>query len=336
MNQFGQPKQTQQQDYELPNPPNDTISALEFSPRSSSWNAICAGSWDNTVRIWEVQADRLVPKVMNSLEGTPFDLTWNDSGNKVYLSDSSGQVTEWDLESNQLRKVGLHARAARTCHWVGPYLATTSWDKSIRFWDPRAAIELTRMELPDRSYAADVLNDVAVVACGDRSILAYTLRGGPVEQGRMKSPGESNTQVRSVALHQNRDLTSWLIAKTNGMVFDQSMAHRTVSFPIRCHRRENSGILDVYAVNEVKVNMVTQHIATVGSDGVFCFWDSQMRSKLLESKVHPQPITKCAISGDGKLFAYALGYDWSKGHEYSDSSIKPHIFLRPFETNVAA
>jgi len=79
------------------------------------------------------------------------------------------------------------------------------------------------MELPDRSYAADVLNDVAVVACGDRSILAYTLRGGPVEQGRMKSPGESNTQVRSVALHQNRDLTSWLIAKTNGMVFDQSI-----------------------------------------------------------------------------------------------------------------
>ncbi|XP_002092578.3 protein Rae1 isoform X2 [Drosophila yakuba] len=337
MNQFGQVMQNQQQDYELPEPPNDSISALEFVPPSSCWNAICAGSWDNTVRIWEVQSDRVVPKVMKSLEGIPLDIAWNDSGSKVYLGDSNGLVSEWDLESNQLRKVGAHARAARTCHRMGTgnYLATTSWDKTIRFWDPRAAMELIRKELPDRSYAADVLNEVAVVACGDGSILVYTLLGGPVEQARMKSPGEGNSQVRSLALHRNCELTSWLIAKTNGMVFDQSLAQRTGSSPIRCHRHRQEGtggggMLDVYAVHDVKVNRVTQCIATVGSDGVFCFWDSQMRSTLLESKVHPQPITKCAISGDGQLFAYALGYDWSQGHEFFDSCKKSQIFLRPF------
>ncbi|EDV56768.1 mRNA export factor [Drosophila erecta] len=334
MNQFDRVKLFQQQDYELPEPPGDSISALEFVPRSSSWNAICAGSWDNTVRIWEVQADRAVPKVMKFLEGTPLDIAWNDSGNKVYLGDANGLVSEWDLESNTLRRVGAHARAARTCHWVGTssYLTTTSWDKTIRFWDPRTPMELASKVLPDRSYAADVFNGVAVVACGDRSVLVYTLHGEPVQQEQMQSPGEGHTQVRSVALHQNREVTSWLLAKTNGMVFEQSVAQRTGSFPIRCHRHEGAGSLDVYAVHEVKVNRATKHIATVGSDGVFCFWDSQMRSKLLESRVHPQPITKCSISDDGQLFAYALGYDWSKGHEYSDTGKKAQLFLRPFGT----
>ncbi|XP_039482462.1 protein Rae1 [Drosophila santomea] len=196
MNQFGQVMQNQQQDYELPEPPNDSTSALEFVPPSSCWNAICAGSWDNNVRIWEVQSDRVVPKVMKSLEGIPLDIAWNDLGSKVYLGDSNGLVSEWHLESNQLRKVG-----------TGNYLATTSWDKTIRFWDC-AVMELIRKELPDRSYAADVLNEVAVVACGDGSILVYTLLGGPVEQARMKSPGEGNSHVRSLALHRNSELTS--------------------------------------------------------------------------------------------------------------------------------
>jgi len=69
---------------------------------------------------------------MKSLDGVPLDAAWNDSGSKIYLADTNGSVIEWDLESNQLRKVGAHDQGARTCHWVGSYLMTTSWDKTIR------------------------------------------------------------------------------------------------------------------------------------------------------------------------------------------------------------
>ncbi|KAH8358031.1 hypothetical protein KR084_000126 [Drosophila pseudotakahashii] len=331
MYQANQKSPPQQKDYELPDPPTDSISALEFVPRSSSWNALCAASWDKSVSVWEVQADKVVPKAKKFLDGVALDAAWNDSGSKIYVADTSGAVIEWDLESNQLAKVGAHERGARTCHWLGSYLMTTSWDKTIRFWDPRTPIELARKDLPDRSFAADVLHPMAVVACADQSVVAYNLNTGPLEQTQMRCPGQGSSQVRSLAIYQGKELESrsWFLAKSNGIVYEQYLNKTSRAF--RCHRREApDGHWDTYAVQEVKVNRVTNQMATVGSDGVFCFWDSQMSNKLMQSQVHDQPITKCSISGDGQLFAYALGYDWSMGHEHCDPSKKPQIFLRKF------
>nr|XP_016927543.1 mRNA export factor [Drosophila suzukii] len=333
MYQSNQKSAEQKKVYELPDPPTDSVSALEFAPGTSSWNAIFAGSWDKSVRIWEVQSDKVEPKVMKSLDGVPLDAAWNDSGSKIYLADTNGSVIEWDLESNQLRKVGAHDQGARTCHWVGSYLMTTSWDKTIRFWDPRTSFELAKKDLPERSFAADVLHPVAVVACADQSVLAFSLDGGPVEQARLKSPGLGNHQVRSLAIFKAKQTgqTSWFLAKTNGMVYEQSLTKRSGCVPTRCHRSEAlNGFLDTHVVNEVKINRVTNNMVTVGSDGVFCFWGSGMTGRLMQSQVHDQPITRCSISGDGQIFAYALGYDWSKGFEHFDPNKKPQIFLRPF------
>ncbi|XP_016996523.2 protein Rae1 [Drosophila takahashii] len=331
MYEANQKSPQQQKDYELPDPPIDSISALEFVPRSSSWNALCAGSWDKSVSVWEVQTDKVVPKAKKSLDGIPLDAAWNDSGSKIYVADTNGAVIQWDLESNQLAKVGAHEQGARTCHWLGSYLITTSWDKTMRFWDPRTPIELAKRDLPDRSFAADVLHPMAVVACADQSVMVLNLNTGPLDQTQMICPGQRSSQVRSVAICQGKELgaSSWFLAKSDGIVYEQSLMKS--SRVIRCHRKEAlDGFLDTHAVHEVKVNRVTNQMATVGSDGVFCFWDSQMSNMLMQSQAHDQPITKCSISGDGQLFAYALGYDWSKGYEHCDPNKKPQIFLRPF------
>lgn len=53
-------------------------------------------------------------------------------------------------------------------------------------------------------------------------------------------------------------------------------------------------------------------LATVGSDGRFSFWDKDARTKLKHSEAMQMPITKCAINPGGQIFAYAIGYDWSR------------------------
>lgn len=53
-------------------------------------------------------------------------------------------------------------------------------------------------------------------------------------------------------------------------------------------------------------------MATVGSDGRYCFWDKDSRSKLKNSEAMQLPITKCHINPGGQVFAYAVGYDWSR------------------------
>jgi len=42
----------------------------------------------------------------------------------------------------------------------------------------------------------------------------------------------------------------------------------------------------------------------------------------------PQSITACTFNATGNIFAYALGYDWTKGHENNNPNNKPQILLR--------
>jgi mRNA export factor len=70
---------------------------------------------------------------------------------------------------------------------------------------------------------------------------------------------------------------------------------------------------------------------TAGSDGRYSFWDKDVRTKLKQSEQLPMPITKCHINQAGNIFAYAIGYDWSKGHEGNVATNTPKILLHPCE-----
>jgi len=41
--------------YEVPNPPTDSISCLAWSGQQVQQDLLAAGSWDNTVTVWQVQ-----------------------------------------------------------------------------------------------------------------------------------------------------------------------------------------------------------------------------------------------------------------------------------------
>lgn len=73
-------------DFEVTSPPDDSISALAFSPATIPQNFLIAGSWDNNVRCWEVeQSGKTVPKYMQTCGGPVLDVCWSDDGTKVFL-----------------------------------------------------------------------------------------------------------------------------------------------------------------------------------------------------------------------------------------------------------
>jgi mRNA export factor len=84
----------------------------------------------------------------------------------------------------------------------------------------------------------------------------------------------------------------------------------------------------MYAVNSIAFHQRHGTFATAGSDGTYVFWDKDSKHRLKASNRLGNAITAAAFNKDGNIYAYALGYDWSKGVEFWDKSKPNAIYLR--------
>ena len=88
-------------------------------------------------------------------------------------------------------------------------------------------------------------------------------------------------------------------------------------FCFKCHRDEqkNPAKADVFSVNGITFNVLYNTFATYGGEGQMIIWNKDTKSKYKASKKFPAPLTAAHFTEDGKLLAYACGYDWSRGFE---------------------
>lgn len=324
-------------DFEVASPPDDSVSALEFSPSTLQVqkNFLIAGSWDNSVRCWEVEDNgTTVPKSMKTMGGPVLDVCWTDEGTKVFVASTDNQVRLWDLASDQLTQVAVHDAPVKTCHWVKApnyvCLMTGSWDKTIKFWDTRTPNPMMAINLPERCYCADVDYPMAVVGTAGPAVIIYSLENCPTEFKR-EIPLKYQHRALSIFRDNNKTPSGYAVGSIEGRVAVQyvNQVAPKDNFQFKCHRvTGESGYQDIFAVNEIAFHPVHGTLSTVGSDGTFNFWDKEARIRLKTSDVMDQPITNCAFNANGQIFAYAVGYDWSKGHEYFNPAKKPKIFLR--------
>uniref|UniRef100_A0A1A9ZKZ3 Uncharacterized protein n=1 Tax=Glossina pallidipes TaxID=7398 RepID=A0A1A9ZKZ3_GLOPL len=322
-------------DFEVVAPPEDSVSALEFSPATVQQNFLIAGSWDSSVRCWEVeQTGKTVPKSMKTMGGPVLDVCWSDDGTKVFIANEK-QVIVWDLASDQQMQVAAHEAPVKTCHWIKSSnyacLMTGSWDKTLKFWDARSPNPMLAINLPERCYCADVDYPMAVVGTAGRALIIYSLENSPTEFKRQESPLKYQHRTISIFRDKKKAPTGYALGSIEGRVGVQYVnpVNPKDNFTFKCHRSSGSaGFQDIYAVNDTAFHPIHGTLVTVGSDGTFCFWDKDARIQLKSSETMDQSITKCSFSANGQIFAYAVGYDWSKGHEHFNPTKKPQIFLR--------
>lgn len=196
---------------------------------------------------------------------------------------------------------------------------------SSQFWDTRSAVPIMSMNLSERCYCADVDYPMAAVGTADRGVCLYSLEGKPAEVKRVESP--LKYQHRCVAIFRDKKTkqpTGFALGSVEGRVAIQYVnpTNPKDNFTFKCHRSQGAtgGYQEIYAVNDVAFHPAHGTLATVGSDGSFSFWDKDARTKLKSSELLDQPLTKCAFNHSGQIFAYAVGYDWSKVRTQSSNS----------------
>ncbi|QRV95179.1 poly(A)+ RNA export protein [Ceratobasidium sp. AG-Ba] len=304
------------QDVELVNPPTDSISCLSFSPAA---DFLAVGSWNNEVRMYEVNAQgQSQGRAAFSHEGPVLSVCWNKEGTKVFSGgmDKAGRM--YDIQTGQSTQVAAHDDAVKVVRWVdaqGGILATGSWDKTVKYWDTRQPTPIAKIDLPERCYTMDIAYPILAVGVAERQIQVYNLNNPTTVFRTITSPLKWQTRVVS-CFHNGKGFG---IGSIEGRVAIQYIDEKdsASNFSFRCHRKEqgpSKSTTHVFAVNDMSFHPVHGTFSTAGGDGVVSFWDGDSKTRLKSFNPAPGPISCTAFNRTGALFAYAVSYDWSKGH----------------------
>ncbi|CAI5438259.1 unnamed protein product [Caenorhabditis angaria] len=315
-------------DFFIEGAPDDTIQVIKFSPQPQDKPMIACGSWDGTIRVWMYNdAGNFEGKAQQNVNAPVLDISWTDDGSKIFIAAADKDVRLWDLASNQIAVVGTHDGPVKTCHWINgnnyQCLMTGSYDKTLRFWDMRNLPQqnsLANIQLPERVYAADVVYPMAVVALANKRIKVYNLENGPTEVKDIES--QLKFQIRCISIFKdknNQNPCGFALGSIEGRVAVQYVetANPKDNFTFKCHRSAEliHNFQEIYGVNDISFHPQHGTLVTLGSDGRYSMWDKDARTKLRTSEPHPMPLTACDIHSSGQFLVYALGYDWSRGHE---------------------
>ncbi|KAJ7895856.1 WD40-repeat-containing domain protein [Mycena leptocephala] len=309
-----------EKDIEMGDPPSDSISSLSFSSQA---DYLAVGSWDNSVRIYEVGAGgQSQGKAMYQHEGPVLSVCWNKEGNKIFSGGADNAGRMFDIATGQATQVAQHDAPIKVVKWVDTpqagILATGSWDKTIKYWDLRTPAPVATVQLPERCYSVDVQYPLMVVGTAERHIQIFNLTNPTTPYKTMLSPLKWQTRVVSCFTASSN--SGFAVGSVEGRVAIQYVEDKDSgnNFSFKCHRRDSSptnkdGAV-VFAVNDISFHPVHGTFSTCGADGSIHFWDKDARNRLKTFDAAPGPISTTAFNRNGSIFAYAVSYDWSKGH----------------------
>jgi mRNA export factor len=257
-------------DFEVTSPPTDGISSLHFSPTAE---LLACTSWDNQLRVWEVQqSGGTVPKC-----GVPHDApllcsAWSQDGLKLFAggaSKSGGKLL--DVNTGQHINYAQHDAPISCCDFVdvgsmNNVLVTGSWDKTLKYWDARTPNVIQVVNLPERCYVMAASSPLLVVGTAERHLLIYDLKNPVAVYKQMTSPLKH--QTRSLGIFATKN--GFAVGSIEGRVAIQYVEEKDSSnnFSFKCHRDNNN----VYAVNAISFHPQYGTFSTAGADGTFSFW----------------------------------------------------------------
>lgn len=292
-------------------PPKDCISRVRFGePR-----LLIASSWDGHVRLYDVSSGQLIGIEKHSL--AVLDCTFSQDCRLSFSGGLERQVFAFDFQSQKETLIGQHDDAIRCVevHRPTQMVFSASWDRSARAWDPRGPKKkpVGIVNLGVKAFAMDVSSDKLLVGGSDRHIHIYDVRklAEPLERR------ESSLKHQIRSLKVSADEKSFASGSVEGRVaieYFNAEENSQLRYAFKCHRvRDPGGEETVHPVNALSFHPVHGTVATGGSDGGVCVWDSFAKKRLWKLNPFETSVSSLCFSSDGTQLAIAVSYTFDRG-----------------------
>ncbi|CAL1698912.1 unnamed protein product [Somion occarium] len=311
---------------ELSSPPFDSISLVRFSPTNPSH--LLVSSWDTTVRLYDVDANEQKSKFDH--RAAVLTCCFADA-NRAFSGGLDTSVRELDLTTEKVTHLGQHSDSISASNYSKDLnvLITGSWDRTLRFWDPRASNpQQASYDLPERVYQMDLVNHTLVVSMASRLFNIYDIR-------KMDSPAqtrESSLKFMTRALACMTDGQGFATGSVEGRIaveyFDPSPEAQEKKYAFKCHRQTIADVDHVWPVNALAFHPVYNTFASAGSDGTVSIWDHKLKKRLRQYPKYPTAIPSIAFNCDGTKLAVGVSYTWDEGEEGAKKAERPAVYVR--------
>merc|ERR1719265_3070400 len=305
----------------VPEPPGDAISALAWSPTS---NILAASSWDKSVRVWEVSQTGVQARMAYQHDAPVLCCNFSKDGQKLVSGGCDNKVKMKMLATQQEQQIGQHDAPVKDVFFVDEMnmAISGSWDKTIRFWNCQQPNPVATLTLPERVYSMDIKYPLMVVGCAERHLLVYNLQSIQQNPAPYKQ-GQTALKMATRTVCAFPDKTGYAVGSVEGRCSIAHVEDVSKNFAFKCHRTNE----EIFAVNSIDFHPTMGTFSTCGGDGTFVFWDKENRQRLKQFNSCHLPDTAGKFNAQGDLFAYAVGYDWSKGHEFNSPNLPKKLLL---------
>lgn len=319
-------------DVDLADPPTDTVLDLAFLPQA---NFLAASSWDNKVRLYEINPNGLSQgKAMYEHQAPVLSTRWTADGSQVVSGGCDNAVRLYDVASGQSAQIGAHDAPVKAVRVVAcgpsktPVVVSGSWDKTLKYWDMRTPNAVATVPLLERVYAMDLCGDLLVAATAsnsptDKNITVIDLNNPGTKFKETTTPLKCQIKLVTCFIQGN----GYAVGLIEGRLAVQYVRDedQKLAFSFKCHRTsEGAGAMathTLYTLNCIVCHPVHGTFLTAGLDGVISFWDKDLKHRLKNYQSLWNPITAAAFNRDGTILSYAVGYDWSKGAPFNKSPL---------------
>ena len=288
------------------------------------------GDWSGDVKIYQVQpnnggaAMNMVKSV--NVGGPIFKVDWSQDSSVIFIACADGKVKAMQVQNGQIADIAQHQgiTSMQVANFQNnPIIVTTGSDQKLMIWKPGQQQPLLQTQLKMIPFVSDFSYPFLVMGCNESTVAVINFEQFAKNQQVLYCKCNLNTPIMSIAVRPNSKRIA--IGSVDGRicVTDMDFGYNNNSLKLkdyilfRAHRKEiknqpqNSYL---YQVNCLGFHSSAPNfLYSCGSNSICYFWDCVKKNKSAEFTYGGIPITAADYSPCGNLFAYSLGYDWSKG-----------------------